>query len=40
MSFEIVWIDLTDEERLDGVLAERERWHGCLLCPREGNGEP
>ncbi len=33
-------MDLSDVERLDGVLAERERWHGCLLCPGEGNGEP
>ena len=30
---------LTDK-RLDGALAERERWHGCLLCPGEGNEEP
>ncbi len=27
-------------ERLDGVLAEGERWHGCLLCVGEGDGVP
>ena len=33
-------MELSDVERLDAVLAERERWHGCLLCPGEGDGEP
>ena len=27
-------------ERLDGVLAEGKRWHGCLLCIGEGDGVP
>ena len=33
-------MDLSDVERLDGVLAEGECWHGCILCPGVGDGEP
>ena len=40
VSCEIVCMDLSDVERLDGVLAEGVRWHGCLLCIGEGDGVP
>jgi hypothetical protein len=35
-------MDLSDVERLDAVVAEGdgERWHGCILCPGEGDAEP
>jgi hypothetical protein len=37
---EIASMDLSDVERLDCVLAEGECWHGCILCPGVGDGEP
>ncbi len=40
VSCEIVCMDLSDVERLDGVLAEGKRWHGCLLCKGEGEEVP
>ena len=40
VSCEIVCMDLSEVERLDGVLAEGKRWHGCLLCIGEGEEVP